>query len=396
MNLGRKTPLSIYVHWPYCSFLCKFCAFSKARVPLGGVEHERISSALLTELKTVLAPHSDKTLYSIYFGGGTPSLAQPRHIAQIVQMANKLVPLAASAEITLESNPTSAEINKMADFKLSGITRYSIGIQTLNDQVLERMGRLHTGAEGLAAIDRAKQLFPGHVSCDMMFGFEGQTTSEWQRELETVLDHADNHLSLYQLTVEPGTPLFRDLNAQRIKLPAEDTQSQMYETAVELCSSRGFRHYEVSNYAAISSAESVHNKGYWQDRQWIGIGPSAHSRYTDPANGQRIHSVRIPDIQRWAQSCIDNGHGTGKVDLISSLEAKQGAVVFGLRMLDGLSNQRFMSISGGQPLTEYLCMQSVQQHVQNGYLKWTNGSACLAPTEKGLQVIDSILLDIIP
>ncbi|KAJ1668048.1 radical S-adenosyl methionine domain-containing protein 1 [Coemansia sp. RSA 1813] len=403
MASSTRVPLSLYVHWPYCSFLCKFCAFSKARVPSGGVDHAHIANALLTELKTSLAPHKNKELRSIYFGGGTPSLARPEHIAQIIEHANELVPLASDAEITLESNPTSAEVDKMAAFKAAGITRYSIGIQTLDDNVLRRMGRLHTGAEGLTAVDRAKSLFPGRVSCDMMFGFEGQTVHGWQRELETVLGHADSHLSLYQLTVEPGTPLFRDLNAQRVLLPADDAQAQMYEAAVEMCRARGFNHYEVSNYAASSRSQSIHNKGYWQGRQWVGIGPSAHSRFTDPTSGQRLRSVRIPDIRRWAQNCMERGHGTGKIETIDNVEARQEAVVFGLRMLDGLSNERFMhssssssNVSGMQSLAEYLCMERVRQYVHDGYLRSTGDLEHLAPTERGLQVIDSILLDITP
>ncbi|KAJ2828888.1 radical S-adenosyl methionine domain-containing protein 1 [Coemansia erecta] len=391
-----RVPLSLYVHWPYCSFLCRFCAFSKARVPAKGVEHERITAALIKELQTSLAAHKGKVLQSIYFGGGTPSLAQPWHIAQIIETANSLVPLADDAEITLESNPTSAEVDKMRDFKQAGVTRYSIGIQTLNNRTLQRMGRLHTGAEGLAAVDRAKSLFPGRVSFDMIFGFEGQTLSQWRHELETVLNHADGHISVYQLTVEPGTPLFRDRNAQRVMLPGDDLQAQMYESTVDLCTAKGFRHYEVSNYAASAGAESMHNKGYWQGRQWVGIGPSAHSRFVDPITNKRVSSVRLPDIQRWAQHCEQFGHGTAKTAVISDADAKQEAVVFGLRMLDGLTDRRFSAVSGGQSLKEYLRMDQVQQYVSDGYLLWNSADAHLAPTEQGLKVIDSILVDIVP
>ncbi|KAJ2524637.1 radical S-adenosyl methionine domain-containing protein 1 [Coemansia sp. RSA 2049] len=396
-----RTPLSLYVHWPYCSFLCRFCAFSKARVPAGGVDHALITRALLAELRTSLAPHSrDKELRSIYFGGGTPSLAQPAHVAQIIEQASRLVPLAASAEITLESNPTSAETDKMAAFKAAGITRYSIGIQTLDDGVLQRMGRLHSGAEALAAANRAASLFPGHVSLDMMFGFESQTVDQWQRELETVLAHANGHLSLYQLTVEPGTPLFRDIRAQRVKRNPDDTLALMYETAVALCRSRGLAHYEVSNYAASPESQSVHNIGYWQGRQWIGIGPSAHSRFIDPASGTCLRTVRIPDIQRWVRSCLEHGHGTAKSETVDDAEARQEAVVFGLRMLDGLSNARFMRTgcvsSGALSLAEYLRVDQVQRYLRDGYLRSSGRLDHLAPTERGLQVIDSILLDILP
>ncbi|KAJ2162545.1 radical S-adenosyl methionine domain-containing protein 1 [Coemansia sp. RSA 552] len=391
-----RTPLSLYVHWPFCSFLCRFCAFSKARVPEKGVNHERISAALLRELQTTLAPHRNKVLKSIYFGGGTPSLARPHDIARIIDTANSLVPLDSHAEITLESNPTSAEVDKMRDFKRAGVTRYSIGVQTLNDESLRRMGRLHTGAEGLAAVDRARELFPGRVTFDMIFGFEGQTLDRWRKELDMALDHADRHISIYQLTVEPGTPLSRDRKAQRVLLPGGDLQAQMYETAVEMCRKRGFRHYEVSSYASAPEAESAHNKGYWQGREWVGIGPSAHSRFIDPASGTRISSIRIPDIQRWAQHCETLGHGTAKETVVSNADAKQEAVVFGLRMLDGLSNNQFANISGGQTLAEYLHMDKVREYVDDGYLQWDTSTGHLAPTERGLQVIDTLLLEIVP
>ncbi|KAJ2049226.1 radical S-adenosyl methionine domain-containing protein 1 [Coemansia sp. S2] len=393
---AARVPLSLYVHWPYCSFLCKFCAFSKARVPSQGVDHEWITNALIKELRTSLAPHKDKELRSIYFGGGTPSLSLPRNIGRIIDAANKLVPLTADAEVTLESNPTLAEVAKMRDFKQAGVNRYSIGIQTLDDESLRKMGRLHTGAEGLAAVDRAKTLFPGRVTFDMIFGFESQTLGQWQAELKTALDHADRHISIYQLTVEPGTPLFRDQRAQRVVLPSDDVQAQMYEMTVDMCRARGFRHYEVSSYASHSSAESMHNKGYWHGQQWVGIGPSAHSRFTDPVSGQRISSVRIPDTRRWVQQCESVGHGTGKELVVGDAEAKQEAVVFGLRMLDGISDQCFMGISGGQPLKSYLCMDRVQYYIDEGHLLWHAPTACLAPTERGLQVIDTILLEIIP
>ncbi|KAJ1829780.1 radical S-adenosyl methionine domain-containing protein 1 [Coemansia sp. RSA 2599] len=396
----NKTPISLYVHWPYCTFLCKFCAFSKARVPQQGVQHERITNALIRELQTVLAPHRrDKELRSIYFGGGTPSLARPKHIAQIIERANALVPLASDAEITLESNPTLAEVDKMREFRAAGINRYSIGVQTLDDRTLASMGRLHTGADGLAAVDRAREIFPGKVTFDMIFGFAGQTLQQWESELETALDHADRHISVYQLTVEPGTPLFRDHRSRRVVLPDDDEQSRMYERAVEICRARGFRHYEVSSYAAGPDAESRHNKGYWLGQQYLGIGPSAHSRFVDPDSGRRLGSVRIPDTMRWMQACEGIGHGTARETSIGCAEAMQEAVVFGLRMMDGISDQRFKAVSGGRPLDRYLCMDRVHQFVEQGYLAWSQqgpGTSWLAPTERGLQVVDSILVDIIP
>ncbi|KAJ2607399.1 hypothetical protein GGF44_006480, partial [Coemansia sp. RSA 1694] len=152
----------------------------------------------------------------------------------------------------------------------------------------------------------------------------------------------------------------------------------------------------VSSYASHPSAESAHNKGYWRGQQWVGIGPSAHSRFTAPASSQRISSIRIPDTRRWVQQCESVGHGTGKESVVADAEAKQEAVVFGLRMLDGISDRRFMAISGGQSLASYLCMDRVQHYIDEGLLLWSAQTACLAPTERGLQVIDTILLEIIP
>ncbi|KAJ2797570.1 hypothetical protein H4R21_004270, partial [Coemansia helicoidea] len=369
-----------------------------AREPAGGVDHERITAALLRELQWQLAPHGDKQLQSIYFGGGTPSLAEPRNIERIIAAADALVPLARGAEITLESNPTSAEVAKMRAFKLAGVTRYSIGVQTLSDRALRDMGRLHTGAEGLAAVDRARALFPGRVSLDMMFGFAGQTAEQWVGELALALEHADRHVSIYQLTVEPGTPLARDCRARRVELPEDDAQAQMYETAVAACAARGLRHYEVSSYAA-PGAESVHNSGYWRGRQWVGVGPSAHSRFVDPASGQWTRSVRIPDTRRWLRTCEAAGHGTARSEPIAAADVCREAVVLALRMRDGLSARRFAALSGGQALASYLCADAVARHVGDGRLEWLTapaGDLRLAPTERGLAVIDSVLLEILP
>lgn len=393
-----KTPISLYVHWPYCSFLCKFCAFSKTRIPQNGIDHESIVGALLTELHTSLLPfrHGSKELHSIYFGGGTPSLAQPQHIERIIREADRLVPLAHNAEITLESNPTLAEMDKMRDFKQAGVNRYSIGVQTLNDATLSKMGRLHTGAEGLAAVDRARHLFPGKVSFDMIFGFENQTLDTWQQELETALKHVDGHLSVYQLAVEPGTPLFRDQRAQRIQLPEGDVQAQMYEMAVDTCKKHGLYHYEVSSYAASSKSESMHNKAYWRAQEWVGIGPSAWSRFVDTTISKMVRIRRIPDTSRWVKQCQQLGHGTATTAVVSEREAMQEAVVFGLRMMEGISDQQFrQSTQSSQHLTDFLDMDHVEQYVHSGHLVWDPLRQHLRPTEKGLQVIDSILLDVI-
>ncbi|KAJ1896236.1 hypothetical protein LPJ66_004113 [Kickxella alabastrina] len=397
-----KTPLSLYVHWPYCSFLCRFCAFSKSRIPSQGIDHARITSALVRELQTTLSPYKKTSaLHSIYFGGGTPSLARPQDIHQIIDRANHLVPLIPGAEITLESNPTLAEVEKMRGFRAAGITRYSVGVQSLDDRTLSEMGRLHTGAEGLAAVDRAREVFPGNVTFDMIYGFPRQTPDQWQNELETALTHADQHISIYQLTVEPGTPLFRDQRARRIALPVDDTQARMHEIAVEACKDRGFRHYEVSSYAKHPAAQSRHNMGYWSGQSYVGIGPSAHSRFVDPRDKQVRRSVRVPDTRRWIELCESPAaHGTATIADVTMAEAKAEMVVFGLRMIDGLEDSAFRRLSAndanGQGLEDFLCMEKVHSYVEMRLLTWDPVVGVLKPTERGLQVIDSVLLDILP
>ncbi|KAJ1680309.1 hypothetical protein EV182_000257 [Spiromyces aspiralis] len=294
--LESDDPLSIYIHWPYCEFKCHFCNFNKyLNPPLSSPSNEdQLAKSLLTELQTLLRWFPTKRrVTSVYFGGGTPSLASPHTVGLVLDAISKWCNLEPDAEISLESNPTTAEIDKMQGFREAGINRYSLGVQTLDDEVLTRMGRRHTGKEGLEAILRARKLFERGVTFDMMFGFQDQTAEQWRMQLEV----GRNHVSIYQLSLEYGTPLYRDYKAGRYRVPDEDAQADMYDAALEVTASHGLHHYEVSSYASSPDSESWHNMSYWFGQDFIGIGPGAHGRFT----------IREPN--RWIEQCKKLGHG---------------------------------------------------------------------------------------
>ncbi|XP_071535057.1 radical S-adenosyl methionine domain-containing protein 1, mitochondrial-like isoform X2 [Panulirus ornatus] len=273
---------SVYVHWPYCKQRCSYCNFVKF-IPRPNsfwtIQDSILEDALVKELQHILQNSYISTVQSVFFGGGTPSLARPQMVEKILRAIQENCHLNENAEITLEVNPTSIETRKLQDFKaLGGINRVSIGVQTLDETSLRLFNRDHSVKEAMHCIGVARQLFPGRVSMDIIFGRPSQTTESWVQELKEVLSFSDNHISLYQLTVERGTKLFQQIKSGEVIVPCADLVADLYETAVSLLEDSGFKRYEVSNFARGCFAESLHNKAYWRGCQYIGIGPGAHSR----------------------------------------------------------------------------------------------------------------------
>lgn len=272
---------SVYVHWPYCRQRCSYCNFVKF-IPHPNsywtVQDNTLEHFMVKELEHSLQHSYITNVKSVYFGGGTPSLARPQMIEKVLETIQAVCSLEGNAEITLEVNPTSFETNKLKDFKSVGVNRVSIGVQALDETSLRLLNRDHSVPEALHCINIAKQLFPGRVSVDLIFGRPNQTSGSLVKELETILSFCDNHISLYQLTLERGTKLFNQHLSGEVKVPSADQMADLYEVAVSLLGDSGFKRYEVSNFAHGCSAESVHNKSYWRGLQYIGIGPGAHSR----------------------------------------------------------------------------------------------------------------------
>nr|XP_054773798.1 radical S-adenosyl methionine domain-containing protein 1, mitochondrial-like [Lytechinus pictus] len=296
---------SIYVHWPYCKKRCTYCNFNKYVTPT--IDQDRMRACLTREARTLIRRSGIKRVNSIFFGGGTPSLAEPRVLEGVIDAVREMVVMPTDVEITMEANPTSVEMKRLEDFKSAGINRLSLGIQALNNNDLRTLGREHTVDQSLTCIQEARTLFPDRLSIDIIFGRPSQTLNSWKAELDHILKVCDSHISLYQLTLEPGTLLYKLDQQGVLPMPDADVMADMYENAVERLAISGFRRYEVSNFARDVEAESTHNKAYWEGKQYIGVGPGAHGRFC-PVD-EVTESIRITSkLYSQLVTCHSKGH----------------------------------------------------------------------------------------
>ncbi|XP_065898861.1 radical S-adenosyl methionine domain-containing protein 1, mitochondrial-like isoform X2 [Dysidea avara] len=353
---------TVYVHWPYCAQLCSYCNFNK--YVRDNVDHSLMRKALITELRTFIDMSGFHTVTSIFFGGGTPSLAAPSTIHAVINEVAKLCHLPTSAEINLEANPTSSGQSVLKDFKQAGVNRLSLGVQALNDKDLKLLNRDHNRSEALQALSLCKELFPGRLNIDIIFGRPRQTVDEWRTELEKVLEICDNHISLYQLTVERGTPLAKDVQNSRLKLPVEDHTADMYEHAVQRLSVAGLHRYEISNFARFGS-ESQHNYSYWRGDQYIGIGPGAHSRFSLRDQSQVIARVQAPVPDVWTKLVFSSGHGTRKSTMLTRKERFEEVFMTSLRTRNGLTNEIWYNLDMPNTIHTSLSeLESVQELIK--------------------------------
>jgi len=274
----------VYVHWPFCLSKCPYCDFN-SHVRREPIDEPRFVRAFAAEIAATAARAPGRTVSTIFFGGGTPSLMQPATIAAVLDSIAQHWQVAPNAEITLEANPTSVEATRFRGYRTAGVNRVSLGVQALDDRILTELGRLHTAREALDAVAIARTVF-GRYSFDLIYTRPGQQPAEWQRELKIALAEAGEHLSLYQLTIEPDTPFAALYAAGKLKLPDEDTARALYDTTQEICAAHGLPAYEVSNHAR-PGAECRHNLVYWRAHEYAGIGPGAHGRPPRSLVGQR-------------------------------------------------------------------------------------------------------------
>uniref|UniRef100_A0A8C8R704 Radical S-adenosyl methionine domain-containing protein n=1 Tax=Pelusios castaneus TaxID=367368 RepID=A0A8C8R704_9SAUR len=329
---------ALYVHWPYCQKRCSYCNFNKY-IPQG-LDEASMRSCLTQEAQTLIRLSQVQRISSVFFGGGTPSLASPLTIAAVLETVSRCAHLAADAEITLEANPTSAGASQLAAFRALGINRLSIGIQSLDDAELGLLGRNHMAAEALGTLEEAKKLFSGRTSIDLIFGLPGQSVASWTRRLEELIQLCDDHVSLYQLTLERGTSLFKQVQQGFLPMPEQEVVAEMYEAAREMLRAADFRQYEVSNFAR-NGALSAHNLSYWQGSQYIGIGPGAHGRFVPRGSGDSLREARIQTLEpdSWMKEVLNFGHGTRKRTALSQLEVLEEVLVLGLRTDVGITHQ---------------------------------------------------------
>lgn len=375
-------PLALYIHWPFCLAKCPYCDFNshvRERIP-----QARFRAALRAELAWEAARLGRRPLASIFFGGGTPSLMDPDTTAALIEDACRLFDAASDIEITLEANPTSVEAGRLAGFRAAGVNRVSLGVQALDDGVLRSLGRQHSAAHAVAALEIARATFP-RVSFDLIYARPGQDEAAWRAELRQALALAADHLSLYQLTIEPGTAFATRHARGEIVLPDGDVAAALYGASIEEAARFGLRPYEVSNYA-VPGAESRHNLAYWRYADYAGIGPGAHGRLS--LDGRMIATRRHRAPEPWADRVERDGHGTAEEMPLGSDERAREMLLMGLRLGEGIGPERFATRTG-VPLLEALDPGTLQAALEEDYLVWRGDR--LVATPDGRLRLDALL-----
>ncbi|MDG4646967.1 radical SAM family heme chaperone HemW [Roseibacterium sp. SDUM158017] len=373
----------LYVHWPFCQAKCPYCDFNSHVSAL--IDHDRWLRAYLSEIRRLRAETGQRTLRSIFFGGGTPSLMQPETVAAIIEAARSAWPWSNDVEITLEANPTSAEADRFRAFRDAGVNRVSIGVQALNDADLKRLGRLHSASEARAAFDMARATFD-RVSFDLIYARQDQTPDAWRNELSEALSMAADHLSLYQLTIEAGTAFGERHERGLLRgLPDEDHAADMYEITQDLCEAAGFPAYEVSNHAR-DEAWSRHNLIYWRGGDYGGIGPGAHGRLT--LDGVRWATETELTPGRWLNLVETDGSGETERASMTSRERGEEYLMMGLRLAEGVDLSPLDGMFA-QPLDE-----GRLSHLEELGLVERDGNL-LRTTRAGRPLLNAILRDLL-
>jgi len=329
----------LYLHWPFCQSKCPYCDFNSHVA--SEIDQDRWARAYLSELDRAAAETPHRVLQSVFFGGGTPSLMTPDLVDAILTRVRALWPMVNDPEVTLEANPSSVEAGRFRGYRDGGVNRVSMGIQALNNADLRALGRLHSVEEALDAFDIARSCFD-RVSFDLIYARQGQTLSAWEMELKQALSMAIDHLSLYQLTIEPGTAFGSRFAAGGLRgLPGEDLSADMYELTQDITGAAGFPAYEVSNHARPGS-QSRHNLIYWNYGDYIGIGPGAHGRLTLEKTRFATESHLSPSA--WLDAVERRGNGESVRDALSPREQVEELVMMGLRVNDGVAQNRIEAL----------------------------------------------------
>lgn len=347
-DLMRADPgFGVYVHWPFCAQKCPYCDFN-SHVRFGGWDEDRFLAAYLRELDTMAGRIGPRNVASIFFGGGTPSLMKPSTVAAILDRIALLWTVERSAEITLEANPGSVEAARFEGYRAAGINRVSMGFQSLRDEELKKLGRIHSVAEAKAALAVARATFE-RFSFDLIYARPGQTPDAWRSELHEALDLAGDHVSLYQLTIEPDTPYAALHAAGKLVVPDADAALALYEITQELTSARGLSAYEISNHARPGE-ESRHNLLYWRYGEYAGIGPGAHGRVV--VDGVRTATVAERHPETWAGLVESDGHGLTELTALERSEQADEMLLMGLRLREGIDLDRLAALGGVRPSAE--------------------------------------------
>jgi putative oxygen-independent coproporphyrinogen III oxidase len=383
LSAAEHLPFGVYIHWPFCLSKCPYCDFN-SHVRQGGIDEPRYVKAFTGEIAATAARVPGRTVSTIFLGGGTPSLMDPTTVGAILDAIGRHWTVSPDAEITLEANPTSVEAARFRGYRAAGVNRVSLGVQSLDDGVLKQLGRLHTADEALDAVALARAIFP-RFSFDLIYARPGQSVAAWRTELSRALAQAGDHLSLYQLTIEPETP-FAALHAGgKLTLPDDDLGRDLYDLTLDQCAAAGLPAYEVSNHARPGT-ECRHNLVYWRYGEYAGIGPGAHGRLI--VDGTRRATATEKRPEGWLMRVESLGHGVTVDDPLSRDEQADEFLLMGLRLVEGIDPERYAALAG-RPLD----LERIAALTGHGFVE-TTADGRLRVTRAGFPVLDAVVADL--
>jgi putative oxygen-independent coproporphyrinogen III oxidase len=380
---NEQTAFGIYIHWPFCLSKCPYCDFN-SHVRREPIDEARFVRAFSAEITTTAARVPDRTVSTIFFGGGTPSLMQPATVGSILDAIAEHWRVAPDVEVSLEANPTSVEATRFRGYRSAGVNRVSLGVQALDDRALAELGRMHTSREALDAVGVARSIFDRY-SFDLIYARPRQEPKEWASELTRALAEAGDHLSLYQLTIEADTPFAALHAAGKLAIPDDDLGRALYDTTQEVCAAHGVPAYEISNHAR-PGGECRHNLVYWRAHEYAGIGPGAHGRLD--IDGSRHATATEKRPEAWLMRVEANGHGLVTDDVLTREEMADEFLLMGLRLAEGIDIARYTALAG-RPL-DPARIATLHEH---GLVE-TTAAGRLRVTLPGFPILDAVVADL--
>jgi putative oxygen-independent coproporphyrinogen III oxidase len=383
LNMSLISPFAVYVHWPFCLSKCPYCDFN-SHVRHGGIDEARFLRSYETEIAATAARVPGRTVSSIFFGGGTPSLMQPSSVQAILDCIGKHWHVAPDVEVTLEANPTSVEATRFRGYRTAGVNRVSLGVQALDDAALKELGRLHTAQEALDAVAVARSIF-NRYSFDLIYARPQQSLDAWAAELKRAIAEAAEHLSLYQLTIEPDTPFFGLHKAGKLTVPGEDLARDLYDLTQSVCSKAGLPAYEISNHAR-PGAECRHNLVYWRGHDYAGVGRGAHGRLT--IDGRRVATATDKRPEAWLMRLEETGTSFTVDEKLTAGETADEYLLMGLRLAEGIDTARYSALSGRDLDPKRISILREEGAVE------TTTDGRLRVTKSGFPLLDAVVADL--
>jgi oxygen-independent coproporphyrinogen-3 oxidase len=383
LHADAQNAFGVYVHWPFCLSKCPYCDFN-SHVRHTAIDEERFARAFAREIATTAARVPGRTVTSIFLGGGTPSLMKPQTVGAVLDAIGQHWSVDKSVEVTLEANPTSVEATRFAGYRAAGVNRVSLGVQALDDASLKSLGRLHSAQEALDAVAIARRSFDRY-SFDLIYARPDQSADAWTQELELAISEAAEHLSLYQLTIEEGTPFFGLHRAGKLKTPDEDLARQLYDVTQDVCAAHGLPSYEISNHAR-PGAECRHNLVYWRGQEYAGVGPGAHGRLDIGGIRHAIATDKRPEA--WLTRVEDDGHGIISEELLDSEQRADEFLLMGLRLAEGIDPKRYAALAG-RPLDPH----RIAALKEDGAIVMDDNGR-LRVTQDGFPLLDAVVADL--